>query len=360
MKIHADLDDIPDGLKHCMMLFPFWGSTVGHNGYDAFIEEAAKAWKLVDLAEADFALLPFDGCHLLRLHEPNERRRAFIARARAVVVRAAVKGRRTVVVVNSDSSEPVPLPPTAIVLRTSLNRRLRRANEFALPAWHEDIVRTHFGAEPPLRDFREVPKVSFCGMAAKGGPPLKRRIKRQLAKCLDTVGWHVPDNDGVYLRFEAMRQLSACHDLETAFVVRDRYFGGAVENAEVRKTVRREYIDSIVESDYVLCVRGYGNFSFRFFEALSLGRTPLVIDTECVFPYDFLHDYRDLCIVVPKRELSRIGEYVRAFHDRFHAESYLHHQRRLREFWETWLSPEGFFGNVSLHWSGTAGVGQGT
>ena len=37
---------------------------------------------------------------------------------------------------------------------------------------------------------------------------------------------------------------------------------------------------------YGLCVRGFGNFSFRLGETLMMGRIPILIDTECILPFD--------------------------------------------------------------------------
>jgi hypothetical protein len=37
-------------------------------------------------------------------------------------------------------------------------------------------------------------------------------------------------------------------------------------------------------SDYILCPRGAGNTSIRFFESLSAGRTPILVDSGGSFP----------------------------------------------------------------------------
>ena len=40
-----------------------------------------------------------------------------------------------------------------------------------------------------------------------------------------------------------------------------------------------EYEFSLENSDYILCPRGSGNTSIRFYESLSAGRTPILIDS---------------------------------------------------------------------------------
>jgi hypothetical protein len=219
-----------------------------------------------------------------------------------------------------------------------------------LPAWHEDLVANHFDGQVPFKERTDVPSVGFCGHVGESRPPLRRRVKLLLRKLGRPLGLHLDHTDGIYIRRDAMAMLSRCSTLRTDFIARSRYFGGAENDPEVFARVRRDYIENLVGNDYVLCVRGYGNFSFRFFEALSIGRVPLLVDTECVLPYDFLHDYRDYCVVVPERRLGDVGRAVEEFHHQVGADGYFELQRRIREFWVRWLSPEGFFRNLPLHW----------
>jgi hypothetical protein len=144
-----------------------------------------------------------------------------------------------------------------------------------------------------------------------------------------------------------MSHLNASRLVDTSFIVRDAYFGGI---PAPQSQVRTEYIQNILESDYVLCVRGNGNFSFRFFETMSLGRTPVLIDTDCVLPFEFVHDYRSLCVIVPESRVHQVAEQVAEFHARFDETSYREHQKRVRSFWAEWLSAEGFFRHLAAHW----------
>ena len=166
-------------------------------------------------------------------------------------------------------------------------------------------------------------------------------------RALKKLGHHWPHNDGIYLRKLAMSHLNASRRVETSFIVRDAYFGG---NPTVMSRVRAEYIRNILDSDYVLCVRGGGNFSFRFFEAMSLGRTPVLIDTDCVLPFDFIHDYKNLCVIVPEDKVHQVDQRVAEFHACFDDHTYRLHQERVRSFWVEWLSAEGFFRHLSEHW----------
>ena len=348
IRLFTDLGAIPEGIPPCLLLIPFLGNHIGHNGYSAFEREGRDFLELATLERSEIGLLPFDGQHLISHNSTKADRRALDS-AQRFVDRVASSGRKTLVLVNSDSDLPLPLD-NVIVLRTSLNRRTRRPWEFALPAWHEDLVATHWKGELKVREKAERPVVGFCGQAAMRRPGLKRMIKIGARRVLRPFGVRIPHNDGVHLRREAMTRLRSSEQADCRFIVRSDYFGGALNDARARETARREYIQNLEESDYALCVRGYGNFSFRFFEALSMGRVPLLVDTDCVLPYDFAVDYPSFCVIVPDHRLGGIGASVARWHCGLSPQEFQGRQRLAREVWKTHLSPEGFFRRVAAHW----------
>ena len=347
LSIFSDRRFLPDGVKHALTLIPFWGNYLDHDGYTRFALWARDNWRLTTREDAQIAVLPFDGREILELSPKF----STIDLAQRFVNLAAGAGLRTLIVLNHDSVRPLPISGPLVVLRTSLDCHTRAAWEFALPAWHENIVDTHLSGRLPLREYRWKPVVSFCGIAARTDPPIKRRVKLAAISALKKIGTYwPPPKDGIYLRQLAMSQLRASQLVGTSFIVREDYFGGLMLDPTVKARVRVDYIHNILDSDYVLCVRGWGNFSFRFFEALSLGRTPVLIDTDCVLPLDFVHSYENLCVIVPEDKLHELDKRVSDFHARFDPRTYRQHQERIRSFWVECLSAEGFFRNLPEHW----------
>jgi hypothetical protein len=53
-----------------------------------------------------------------------------------------------------------------------------------------------------------------------------------------------------------------------------------------RNQIRREYVNSVFGCDYALCMRGAGNWSYRFVDSLSAGRILVMIDTNCMLPLE--------------------------------------------------------------------------
>jgi hypothetical protein len=361
LHVFTDRAYLPEGVEHCQMLVPFWGNPNAIDGYSTLEREGKEFLRLTAPETAEVALLPFDGDYLLGRPTRKPCPRA-IALAAQFVERARGAGLKTIVLVNSDKTDPIRLRDV-IVFRTALNRRTRAAHEFALPTWQEDLVKNHLEGQIVLRERPDVASMGFCGLAATRGPRLRRRVKLFAHAVGRSLGFQIEPIDGIYLRREAMEALARCPEVRTQFIVRTQYYGGAARDNGVVKDpaqlamVRREYVQNLVDNDYALSLRGYGNFSFRFFEAMSLGRVPLLIDTDCVLPFDFLHDYRDYCVIVPEARLGDAGRAVSEFHSRLSPQDFLDAQRRARDFWLKWLSPEGFFRNLALHWRGRPAPG---
>jgi hypothetical protein len=140
--------------------------------------------------------------------------------------------------------------------------------------------------------------------------------------------------------------------VETNFLRRSRFLGGALPGGTLdpKMLVRGSGgVRAQHESDYVLCARGAGNFSYRLYETLSCGRIPVFVDTDCVLPYDFLVDWKDHCVWVDQDEIDRAGERVADFHERLTAQEFEDLQRGWRRLWEEYVRPMGFFSKFNLH-----------
>ena len=72
-----------------------------------------------------------------------------------------------------------------------------------------------------------------------------------------------------------------------------------------------KFDDNLRSATYALCIRGAGNFSARFYEALSFGRVPLFVDTRCVLPLEDDIDWRHHCVWVDRSDVGRIGDPAR-------------------------------------------------
>ena len=339
LRIHSDRSFLKPATPHVVILYPFWGKNPedpedpNSGRFDEYEATGSDFLTLAPLEEADLAVLPFDWSSV-----DDD---AQVASARQFVARAEKAGKPAIVFFGSDSDEPVPLEG-ATVVRTSLYRSRRRRNEFAQPAWSEDFVQRHLGGQLVPRRKGSKPRVGFCGLVPRAPVAfVRRRILRR------------PLGGDSTIRTAALRALDHDPAVETNFVRRSQFLGGALPGGtldpKMMLRAREEYVQNMVESDYVLCARGAGNFSYRLYETLSCGRIPVFVDTDCVLPYDFLVDWRDYCVWIDQGEIDRAGERVADFHERLTDQEFADLQRSCRRLWEEYVRPEGFFSKFHLH-----------
>ena len=343
LRLFTAFDEIPEGCAPAQILFPFTGTQVAHDGFDCWVRDGADLVELVGASDAHVAALPFSGEALL--DPPGSRLDDVRRRARSFVSKASEHGLKTLVMVHADTDDPVPLPQDDIlVLRHSMRGSRRRSNEWSLPAWHEDLLARYCGGSVALLPWTDRPQVGFCGLAASTAMPITRRAKLALRRALRPLGIDIPHNDGTWLRQAAMHVCSSAPGLATSFIVRGGYYGGPPRAEETRRArEREEYVENHVRCGYALCVRGWGNFSFRFFEALSLGRVPVLIDTDCVLPLEDELDYDEFVVRVPDDALATLPVRVEAFHRALDDRSFSALQSRIRAVWLRHLSPLGFY-----------------
>jgi hypothetical protein len=94
--------------------------------------------------------------------------------------------------------------------------------------------------------------------------------------------------------------------------------------------LRREFIENLLESDYALDVRGDANASIRLFEILSLGRIPVILDTERNLPFSDKINYSDFSLIIDFRDLEKLPEKIAEFNKSISEEKYRDMQRLAR------------------------------
>jgi hypothetical protein len=352
IKIFSDRSCIPDGKGHVTMLYPFWGKNPEDprdpfsGRFDRYTEIGSRFFECTSLQDADLAVLPVAWEHVLDDKNAIRQAEAFIEKARQA-------GKPVVIFFWSDSDEPLPYENT-VVFRTSSYRSRRRFNEFALPAWSEDFAR-YFGGKLSLRPKQGLPVVGFCGYAPVYRTtlvPLHKRMGNLLRLGYTIVGsrkgWKGLKYCDSVARAMALQALMRSPFIERKIIIRDAFYGAGRDYALLEQ-LRNEYVQNMVESDYVLCAKGGGNFSYRLYETLSCGRIPVFIDTDCLLPYQDEIDWKEYCMWVGVDDCDFVAERIAEFHNALSPTDFIEVQKRCRKLWEDWLSPEGFFSNFYRH-----------
>jgi len=193
----------------------------------------------------------------------------------------------------------------ALFFRASVKQSVRDVRAHALPYPVEDFgVRTHFD---PERIVHDVSFVGFIGDYASG--PVRSRVAVSLEQTT----------------------------LLRAFVsVSERFHG--FEEPVVRVQRRELFVSSLADSWLVVCPRGAGENSYRFFETLSMGRIPVLLSDDCQLPFEESIDYDRIIVRIPESSAEHSAEIIASWFTGQSIESLLERCRLARRVWEQYLA----------------------
>ncbi len=238
-----------------------------------------------------------------------------------------------------DNTEDVP-GENLIILRYSKYRSTLRANEILCPSTSADLCAE---ADFPILEKPKRPSVGFVGMSQKSDTlgRLRRMFsygKRDymlsgLSLLSPSAGYR---RSGLYFRSRVLNVLEKTEGVKCDFIQRNfwgREFTARREANKVR--LRQDFLDNVARNIYLLCIRGAGNYSIRFFEILSAGRIPVIIDTDAPLPMEDIINYRSFCLFVDAKDLKQTGRHIIEHHASFDSDALidmqLKAQRTFRE-----------------------------
>jgi hypothetical protein len=322
-------------ISHIPLLYPFWG--VAKKSSKAYVYDLMEKYQfskedftLVDhIVEADYVLVPHN-YRRLRMADPHK----FDAIARD----ARAAGKPLLVDASGDIEWPVTTPNT-VSLRLSQYRYAVRPGEITVPFLADDLLAVYYGGQAQLRKKGERPSVGFAGWA-QFSP--RQRLKTYVKELPITLASFVDprrraEHKGIYFREQALQALRGNARVDSHILSRATYSGHAATLQGTFEDSRREFVENLHDSDYALAVRGDANSSVRFYEALSLGRIPLFLDTACVLPLEGHIDYREFCVFVDHADVARIGDILADFHTQVSPERFIEMQRKARVAYEQFL-----------------------
>ena len=153
--------------------------------------------------------------------------------------------KKVIIFLITDTTHKLYIPKNVLLFRTSLYKSLISKNEFILPYVWEKIDKPFSILKKTVK-----PIVGFCGQ----------------------VDGH---------RVNIINALKNNNNLISNFIIRKDFWGGKPNDPGLST----EFTDNIINSHFTICNRGRGNFSMRFYQTLSAGRIPILVDTDMVFPF---------------------------------------------------------------------------
>lgn len=314
---------------HTALLSPWWGNPFGTSSFftkqafDTFALDTRQYSMTADIETADFVLAPYPYLWYAR-HDPDAFKKCHqVARKRGIplLVDAA-----------SDIEEPITFDHV-VKLRYGGYRFLPERGRIEIPLFTDDLLERCRGGKLSLRRKREgKPVVGFAGWAALSPKQRLRAWMRELPTHLHAISdsRYRACTKGIFWREKAIHLLESSAQVTFNGYTR-KSFSGTSKTAETdMQTLRQQMVDTILESDYALDVRGDANNSARLFEILSLGRIPVILDTERLFPFSDKIDYASFALIVDYQDIEQLPDIIAAFHKTVLPERFEEMQRSAR------------------------------
>lgn len=203
----------------------------------------------------------------------------------------------------SDNTKAFEIPDNVILYRTSLYKSKKNKNEFLLPYLWECYEKP----ENPLHKTTK-PKVGFCG-----------NVNKNLGKRLSTI-----------------KALEQNENIETDFILRKGFWAGKPNDEQLKN----DYINNLINSHFTICNRGRGNFAIRFYQALSMGRIPVLIDSDMVFPFEDIINWDD--VIIKAKDETALAEKIVLWWQNKSEENVINAQLKCREIYDLYLTSASF------------------
>ncbi len=103
--------------------------------------------------------------------------------------------------------------------------------------------------------------------------------------------------------------------------------------------LKRQFVETTHQSKFVLCPRGAGTSSIRLFEAMEMGRAPVILSDDWVPPEG--PDWPTFSLRIAEREVDRLGDILREREGDAVAMG-----ERARTQWDRWYSATALFDTI--------------
>jgi len=137
-------------------------------------------------------------------------------------------------------------------------------------------------------------------------------------------------------------------NLELRLKILSNYSGHYFRFEKLSSDLYNSYVESITNSRYVLCPRGDANQSQRFFEVLSAGRIPVLINSNIVFPKNDLPYFNKVFLNLNIFESAKSWERkIRQFNNKIYSdEKFVEISKKIHHIYESELSYYAFISKI--------------
>lgn len=279
-----------------------------------------------------------------------------VDKAVTFIKEANQKGKGVILSLPSDYGINIPKDLNVIVIREQGYKSKLDEKHYCVPVFIEDSLKKYYNQSSVFRrKYNKLPTVGFCGQTDDSKiEALKELAKITVRNMLYYLGvrYQTPHQliTSKYLRSKMLSLFKNSPNINSNFILRKQHRAGVetLKNRDTHKTTL-EFFDNIKNSDYVLCVRGVGNFSVRFYETLAMGRIPIFVNTDCILPHDTFLNWKDHVVWVDYKDRHRIVDIVKEFHDKLDEKKLNDLFEANRKLWEDKLRLKTYFQTLLEH-----------
>lgn len=345
LRIFTDFSTLTDSnLKNLSPMFSFHWNGLGLDSIFAGENNPSSPFILSKPAEADFVALPMHWtCYLWN-------QKARMAEAAELSKVAKDSGKQLIIWFKGDLVPKIPFDNVVLFL-PGLVRTAVKVNQLACPVFVEDPEPLWSSGKNLVRRKSDKPSVGFCGYGSLSNIKLLWSIfggvKLNAYNLLGRFDYEaIPIVPATLLRNRALKFLANDPRIKSDFLILENYTS-KMNTGEAKLTdSANRFFTNIYETDYTLCVRGFGNWSYRFYETLACGRIPVFIDSDCALPLSSKIDWRRYSVWVDQSELHLVGENLLDFHSSLSASDFENLQIECRKLWQEQLSLQGCMENI--------------
>ena len=295
-----------------------------------------------DLKDADFVILTMSWLYYKMTNQ--------IDKAVEFIRKANQFQKHVLISLPSDFGINLPKDLDVIVIREQGYKSKLNEKHHCAPVFIADPLKKHYQTDQVFRrSYDTKPTVGFCGQADSSVlETIKDLLKIVMRNSLYYINVRFKTPHKLiatkYLRSKLINLLENNPKINANFIIRKQHRAG-VELLKTRDTHKStlEFFDNIKDSDYILCVRGVGNFSVRFYEALAMGRIPVFIDSDCILPHDDYLNWKNHVVWIDYKDRHRIADIVAKFHANLNEEKLNTMFVENRKLWEDKLRLKTYF-----------------
>lgn len=330
---------------HTPLLNPWWDNPLTDSSlftkqvFDTYSFDTSRYTITDDIRMADLVLAPYPHVWFLRHDQTLFDECARTAREASLPLLVDGTG---------DVEHPIDAE-NVFVLRYSGYRFLPERGRIQIPLYADDLLERYQGGDLTVRKKAEAkPIVGFAGWASLSSLQYLKTLLKELPVRLRGIldSRYRACTRGVFWRAKAIELLNKSPLVTLNLRSRSSFSGTAKTAVGNMQTLQKEMVDTILASDYALDVRGDANNSARLFEILSLGRIPVILDTERIFPFSDKIDYASFALVVDFRDINTLPEKIAEFHKNVSPEKFEQMQRTARAVYLRYFRPDALMRHI--------------